>query len=169
MASTSEYVAQLDEAKRLITERIEVRLGRPVPAELVYQSRSGAPGQPWLEPDVGDHLERLSREGATGVVLVPVGFISDHMEVVYDLDTLAAARAEHVGLPATRAATVGTDPRFVEMIRALILERIEAAEGREPLRLGLGRRGPNPDVCRGDCCPAPTRRAPTLPASAERA
>ena len=157
MAATSDYVAQLGEAQRLITERVSARTGRTFPAELVFQSRSGAPGQPWLEPDVGDHLERLAGEGATGVVLVPVGFISDHMEVVYDLDTQAAERAVGLGLPITRAATVGTDPRFVEMIRALIIERIDAEAGRAPVRLGLGGRGPNPDMCRADCCPAPAQ------------
>ena len=159
MASTSDYVAQLGEAQRLIAERVSARLGRVLPSELVFQSRSGAPGQPWLEPDVGDRLEELAAAGASGVVLVPVGFISDHMEVVYDLDTQAAERAAAVGLAIARAATVGTDPRFVAMIRALIIERVDAELGNDPARPGLGVRGPNPDVCRGTCCPAPVRPA----------
>ena len=157
MASTSDYVDQLEEARRLIGERVAARLGRAVPSALVFQSRSGAPGQPWLEPDIGDHLEELAAHGATGVVMVPVGFVSDHMEVVYDLDAQAGARAAALGLPVARAATVGTDPRFVSMICMLILERIDAEIGHDPIRVGLGTRGPNPDVCRGDCCPAPVR------------
>ena len=157
MASTSDYVAQLDEARRLIAERVAARLGRAIPSALVFQSRSGAPGQPWLEPDIGDHLEELAAHGATGVVMVPIGFVSDHMEVVYDLDTQAVERAAALGLPVARAATVGTDPRFVSMIRALTIERVDAAMGRDSLRPSLGTRGPNPDICRGDCCPAPAR------------
>ena len=164
MASTSDYVVQLDEARRLVGDRVATRLGRAIPSGLVFQSRSGAPGQPWLEPDIGDHLEELAAQDATGVVMVPVGFVSDHMEVVYDLDTQAVERAAALNLPVARAATVGTDPRFVAMIRALILERIDAEMGHDPIRLGLGTRGPNPDICRGDCCRAPARPSPAMAA-----
>jgi ferrochelatase len=114
----------------------------------VYQSRSGPPSQPWLEPDIVDHLRALAREGARDVVVAPIGFLSDHMEVVYDLDLEAKARALELGLNMVRAATVGTHPRFVAMIRELIVERAEAAA----LRLHLGTRGCAPDECPQTCC-----------------
>ena len=87
--------------------------GLGLPHDLVYCSRSGAPSTPWLEPDVNDHLEALAESGTRAVVMVPVGFVSDHMEVIYDLDTEAMQTAERLGLAATRAATPGVDPRFV--------------------------------------------------------
>ena len=95
--------------------------------------------------------------GAAGVLMVPIGFISDHMEVVYDLDTQAREKAAELGLPLARSATVGTDPRFVRMIRLLVQERIALATGLEPDRLCVGERGANHDVCPMDCCPAPAR------------
>jgi ferrochelatase len=121
-------------------------LGRPR-WSLAYQSRSGQPDEPWLEPDILDHLKALSDEGARDVVVAPIGFLSDHMEVVYDLDVQARARAEELGLAMARAATVGTDERFVAMIRELVLERASGA----PRRF-LGSRGPAPDVCPQACC-----------------
>jgi ferrochelatase len=149
MATTSPYVAQLEEACRLVTARLD----EPRPFDLVWQSRSGPPTVPWLEPDVNDHLRDLHRRGVEAVVLVPVGFIADHMEVVYDLDTEALATAGALGLRAVRAATVGTDPRFVAMVRQLIEERA-AAPGP---RLALGRLELLPDRCAPGCCPAPVR------------
>jgi ferrochelatase len=111
---------------------------------VVYQSRSGAPGQPWLGPDVLEYLRELAASGAArDVVLAPIGFISDHMEVVYDLDTEARQLCEHLGLNMVRAGTVGADPRFAAMIRELVLERMADA----------GR-----DVCAEDCCPGPRRK-----------
>jgi protoporphyrin/coproporphyrin ferrochelatase len=169
MASTSDYEVQLREACRLVATEVAkrweqfpwgARPGTPDYSqawELVYQSRSGAPGQPWLEPDISDHLAELHTAGAAGVVMVPIGFISDHMEVVYDLDTQALETANQLGLPVERAATVGTDPRFVEMICALIDERQAVGAGQEPVRLCLGDRGPNHDVCPQNCCPMPQR------------
>ncbi|GII83553.1 putative ferrochelatase [Sphaerisporangium siamense] len=115
------------------------------PWDLVWQSRSGPPQVPWLEPDVCDHLEALAAAGAPAVVLVPIGFVSDHMEVVYDLDTEAAAKARELGLPMTRAATAGTHPRFVSMVAELLAE-------------------PEPAACGAACCPAPRR--PGRPESA---
>jgi ferrochelatase len=112
---------------------------RDRPWDLVWQSRSGPPHVPWLEPDVCDHLEELHASGTEAVVLVPIGFMSDHMEVVYDLDVEAAALAEKLGLPLTRAATAGTHPRFVSMIAELLAE-------------------PEPVACAATCCPAPVRR-----------
>jgi ferrochelatase len=117
----------------------------------VYQSRSGPPGQPWLEPDIGDALRGV--EPGADVVVVPIGFISDHMEVLYDLDTEARAIAEERGLHMARAATVGVHPKFLSMICELIRERL--GEGRPQ---AIGRYGPSHDVCRPDCCPAPARR-----------
>jgi ferrochelatase len=145
MAQSSAYVEQLNETCRLISEA----LGRSRDP-LVFQSRSGAPGQPWLEPDIGDWL-RENRPAQ--VVLVPVGFISDHMEVLFDLDTEAREICDELGLQMVRAATAGTHPRFIEMIRKLIVERIEDGSVRE----AIGIRGPNHDFCPANCCPAPER------------
>lgn len=143
-ARTSDYQAQLEETCRLVAERA----GCSNKWQLVFQSRSGPPEVPWLSPDISDHLRDLKEEGVRDVVVAPVGFISDHMEVLYDLDTEARRVADELGLNMIRAATVGTHPLFVKMIRELILERTEGA----PKRF-LGSRGPSPDVCRADCCP----------------
>jgi ferrochelatase len=143
LAASCEYEAELRETAALVA----FPLGRPR-YSLVYQSRSGPPSQPWLEPDIVDHLRALAREGARDVVVAPIGFLSDHMEVVYDLDLEAKARALELGLNMVRAATVGTHPRFVAMIRELIVERIDAAA----LRLHLGTRGCAPDECPQSCC-----------------
>jgi protoporphyrin/coproporphyrin ferrochelatase len=159
MAETSNYVVQLTEASRLVCEAVNQRLGTSYSHQLVYQSRSGAPGQPWLEPDICDHLSAMKEDGAGAVVMIPVGFISDHMEVVYDLDTQAREHASGLGLPVRRAATVGTDRRFVAMIVELIRERIDLAAGLEPSRQAIGQFGPNHDVCPLDCCPMPQRPA----------
>jgi ferrochelatase len=145
MAETSDYVLQLQDAMTLVAER----LGRRLPCTLVYQSRSGLPTQPWLEPDVVDYLATLKARGVMNVVVVPIGFIHDHMEVLYDLDTKARERAEQLGLNMIRAATVGTEPAFVSMIRELILERL----GEQPIRRALGTLGPRRDFCPPDCCP----------------
>ena len=158
MATTSAYVAQLLEATRLVTELAAP--GRD--PDLVWQSRSGPPQVPWLEPDVGDHLAALAANGTRAVVLVPIGFISDHLEVAYDLDTLAAERAAQAGVTLVRAATVGTDPQFVAMIRELIGERHLPGGERPALdptqeRRALGSLGVRPDHCPLGCCPAPRR------------
>ncbi|MGA8114217.1 MAG: ferrochelatase [Actinocatenispora sp.] len=125
-----------------------------IPYDLVWQSRSGPPQVPWLEPDVNDHLTRLRADGVTGVVVSPIGFVSDHLEVVWDLDNEAADTARRLGLDYARAATPGTDPRFVSMVRELVEERRDPAVPRR--RLG---RLPVWDVCPADCCPAPRRPA----------
>lgn len=117
------YVAQHLEVAAAVAAQVAAATGVERPHELVYCSRSGAPHVPWLEPDVNDRLEELAAEGAAAVVLVPVGFVSDHMEVVYDLDTEALASAERLGLPARRAASAGTHPAFVAAIRDLVLAR----------------------------------------------
>nr|MDQ4006537.1 ferrochelatase [Actinomycetota bacterium] len=121
---------------RVVAGEVAARVGESTGTaplwDLVYCSRSGPPQVPWLEPDVNDHLEMLAAEREPGAVLVPIGFVSDHMEVVYDLDTEAAATADRLGLPLARAATPGTDPRFVAMVRDLLVERAAAARGESP-------------------------------------
>jgi ferrochelatase len=143
MASNCAYQDQLTETCRLIAEGLGHSQWK-----LVFQSRSGSPAQPWLEPDICDHLKHLKANGVTDVVIAPVGFISDHMEVLYDLDTEARQLCEEIELNMIRAATVGTHPLFIEMIRELILERMSDA----PVRRALGTRGANHDVCPMDCC-----------------
>lgn len=150
------YLRQHAETARLVARGVGRVLGRPhVPWDLVFQSRSGPAHVPWLEPDVNKHLEALHGSGVPAVVLVPIGFLSDHMEVVYDLDVEAAATAERLGLPLVRAATAGADPRFASAVRELVFERAAALRGEEPERCALGTLGPSHDVCPEGCCPDP--------------
>ena len=156
MADTCDYVKQLHETSRLVAASVGAPSWR-----MVYQSRSGPPSQPWLEPDLCDVLRKLAAaQSAKDVVVVPLGFVSDHVEVVYDLDIQARGVCQQLGLNMIRAATVGTHPRFVRMIRELIDERLAD----HPVRLSLGDLGPSHDVCPPDCCryePArPTRSGP---------
>ncbi len=152
------YVAQHLDVARTVADQVAERTGVDRPHELVYCSRSGSPHTPWLEPDVNDHLEELSAQGAAAVVLIPVGFVSDHMEVVYDLDTEALATAERLGLPARRAASAGTHPAFVAAIRELVLERAASERGEGPEKPTLGERGPVHDCCPLGCCGSGARR-----------
>jgi protoporphyrin/coproporphyrin ferrochelatase len=156
------YVAQHRDVASQVTDRIADETGVRHPHELVYCSRSGPPQVPWLEPDVNDHLEALSAAGVPAVVMVPIGFVSDHMEVVYDLDTEAMATAARLGLPARRAATAGTDPRFVAMVRDLLVERAVVERGADMVRASLGSLGPMWDRCPVDCCPNPRGDRPAL-------
>jgi len=142
MADNCDYAVQLGETSRLVAESVGIK-----DWELVYQSRSGSPHQPWLEPDVCKHLQQLKSDGVDEVVVSPIGFVSDHMEVVYDLDIEARKVSEEIGLNMVRAGTAGTRPTFVKMIRELILERLQGAERRY-----LGDRGPSHDFCLVDCC-----------------
>jgi ferrochelatase len=137
------YPAQLAEAARLVAERVPAARSW----RLAYQSRSGPPSQPWLEPDINDSLADLARAGSRAVVIVPVGFISDHVEVKFDLDVEAAQTARQLGLPMARAATPGTDPRFVAMISELVAERLTGAPP-----LALGSMGVLHEVCPAGCC-----------------
>ena len=146
------YSSQLREASRLVAEAVR---GPRAGFDLVWQSRSGPPAVPWLEPDVNDHLATLADRGVTAVVVSPVGFVSDHIEVLWDLDEEAAATAGKLGLGFARAATVGTDPRFVTMVRRLVTERLDPGAD----RLALGSLGPSHDRCPVGCCPAPRRPA----------
>jgi ferrochelatase len=156
------YVDQHLSVVEEMVERIRQETGRRHRHELVYCSRSGAPHVPWLEPDVNDHLEQLHDAGAAAVVLVPIGFVSDHMEVVYDLDTEAMATAERLGLPAARAATAGVDPRFVATVRDLLLERAAVERGEEVVRAAVGRWPACWDRCAVGCCPNPRAERPAL-------
>ncbi len=145
MAAGCHYEAQLREASRLIAQR----LGLPR-WDLAFQSRSGPPSQPWLEPDIRDWLTGAAAEGARDVVIVPIGFVSDHVEVIYDLDTEARQTCETLGVNMVRAATAGTHPRFVQMIRELIVERTSGSLERPT----IGALPACPDVCPADCCPS---------------
>jgi ferrochelatase len=147
MAQNCRYEAQLLDASQVIANALAVPTDR---WRLVYQSRSGPPHQPWLEPDIADYLHDLHAAGVRSVCIVPVGFISDHMEVIYDLDTEARKLCGDLGILMVRAKTVGTHPRFVQMIRELIEERVKGSSDRP----ALGQLGANHDVCPADCCPS---------------
>ncbi len=148
MSQSSNYVLQLREACQLVCESLGI-----AHSELAYQSRSGPPEQPWLEPDILDVLRRVHAEGQTrDVVVVPIGFLSDHIEILWDLDVEAQQVAGQLGLNMVRAATVGSHPDFVGMVRELILERTAGAPKR-----ALGALGASHDECAADCCPSPRR------------
>jgi protoporphyrin/coproporphyrin ferrochelatase len=151
MADSCAYEAQLIETARLVAESAQHDRW-----QLVFQSRSGPPSQPWLEPDILDHLKALKASGATDVVIAPIGFVSDHMEIVYDLDTEARQLCAQLELNMVRAKTAGTHPAFVKMIRQLILERIES----DRLRRFVGEGQPLPEACAEGCCPKGSVVAP---------
>jgi ferrochelatase len=153
MARTSRYEAQLRAAAAIVAERV----GRER-FELVWQSRSGPPSVPWLEPDIGDHLRALAAQGVTSVVVSPLGFLSDHMEVAWDLDEEARVIAAELGLAYVRAGTPGTHPAFVTAIRELVLEQLEGAPRHALTVLGEG-------TCAADCCPAPARPPAARPSA----
>jgi ferrochelatase len=155
MARSSPYQAQLTASCRLVGDMLEHQRWR-----LVYQSNNASYGrEPWLGPDVNEALREAKAEGVTSVVVAPIGFICDHMEVVIDLDVDAAATARSLGLRMARAATVGTHPAYVAMIRELIVERMTPGAPRR----ALGSLGPSHDRCAPDCClsgrPGPTKPA----------
>ena len=163
------YAAELREAARLISERVR---GASLPYDLVFQSRSGPPSVPWLEPDVNDHLAALAKGALTSgaavpvpsaVVVVPVGFVSDHMEVVHDLDVEAAQTAASLGLPFARAKAPGPTPRFATMVSELVAERLSGtvltSTGPQALgTFGLGAFADGADGCPADCCRYTPRR-----------
>jgi len=149
MARTSDYEKQLRANAALLAERIGHSHW-----DLVWQSRSGPPEVPWLEPDILEHVRALAAERVPGIVIAPIGFLSDHIEVLYDLDEEARALCTELGVPMVRAATIGTHPRFVQMIRELVLERLRGL----PLQ-STGPLPPCPHVCAPDCCPRPERPA----------
>ncbi|GGF32717.1 putative ferrochelatase [Marmoricola endophyticus] len=146
------YVAQHRSVASRVAAGVAEATGTAHDQSLVFCSRSGPPTVPWLEPDVNDHLRARADAGARAVVLAPIGFVSDHMEVIYDLDTEAMATARELGLPCTRAATAGVEPRFVAMVRELLLERAAAERGEDPSRPAVGDLPPAWDRCAPDCC-----------------
>jgi ferrochelatase len=144
MAENCDYVRQLTETAALVSQYLRHPSWR-----LVYQSRSGPPQQPWLEPDVREAIRQTrALTNVTGIVIAPIGFLSDHLEVLYDLDVEARQLCEDLNIPMERAGTVGIHPRFVEMVRELIEERLDPAKP----KLALGQFGPAHDVCPLDCC-----------------
>ncbi len=160
------YVAEHEDVATTVVRHVAERLGVEADRigwDLVYCSRSGPPTQAWLEPDVGDHLRALASAGEQAVVVVPVGFVSDHMEVVHDLDTEAAETAREAGLRFVRAATAGTHPQFVSGLVDLLVERARAERGDDPERPATGALGPAWDVCPAGCCP--NLRTPDKPAA----
>ena len=169
MAANCAYEAQLRETARLVADAVGV-----ADWAIAYQSRSGSPHVPWLEPDIGDHLRAVHERGAEAVVIAPIGFVSDHLEVLFDLDVEAREIADELGLPMARAGTAGTHPAFVAGLADLIVERMTPdaeragarpvrAESRrlrarllsagngaaEPLGRGLGARGEQDERHRG--------------------
>jgi ferrochelatase len=154
------YVTQHNEVAGLVLDGVTEATGVEHPAELVYQSRSGPPTVKWLEPDIGTRLSELAEAGVSAIVVVPIGFTSDHMEVVYDLDVEVREQAEKLGVAYARAATVGANPEFVTAVRELVLER---AESRRPdLREALGELGVSYDLCPPGCCPNPNGPRPAV-------
>lgn len=156
------YGAQHEAVMRGVADTVARRTGVVRPYSLVYCSRSGSPHVPWLEPDVNAHLSSLAEQGVTGVVMVPIGFVSDHMEVVFDLDTEATETARALGLMSARAATAGTHPAFVDAVVDLLGERAAVERGEPVERTSLGPPGPFPDVCAAGCCQRPGSTRPAL-------
>jgi len=157
MARACRYVDQLRESSRLVAESVGCG-----DWELVYQSRSGPPHVQWLEPDIVDHLAAVRSRGVDDVVISPIGFVSDHLEVLYDLDVEAREAAAELGLRLVRASSASTHPAFVRMIRELLEERL----GGLPQRAAVGRYAASHDTCPVDCClpgtgqPSPWAAAP---------
>ena len=150
--SHATYSEQHLDLAAVVAAEVAERLGHDVPWDLAYCSRSGPPSQPWLEPDVNDHLEALAGEGLRSVVLSPIGFISDHMEVAYDLDTEALATAKGLGMTAVRAGTVGTREPFVSGLVDLLLERAALARDEEITEATVGSLPALRSVCAPGCC-----------------
>jgi ferrochelatase len=154
----SAYRRQHEEVARLVAEGAGAKS-----STLAYCSRSGSPHQRWLEPDINDHLRQLVADGVSSVAVVPIGFVSDHMEVIFDLDTEAAQTAAELNLSYVRVATPGVHPAFIAMVRDLLLERAAIDRGESPVCAVVGRRGPNPHVCTADCCPNLRVPLPAVP------
>lgn len=151
-AQRPSYRTQHLDVAALVAAQVGEHLGGAVEWTLAFCSRSGPPSQPWLEPDVNDLLTEMSGAGTRAVVLSPIGFVSDHMEVAYDLDTEALETARELGMSAVRAGTVGVRAAFVEGLVDLVLERAAAERGEDVDRLSAGTLGAWPDVCRPGCC-----------------
>jgi len=152
MAAGCDYVAQLREIAGVVAGRFTQG-----EFDLVFQSRSGPPQVPWLEPDIGEHVRALAARGVRELVVVPLGFVSDHMEVVWDLDHEAKDSAEQLGVTLVRAGTVGEHPLFVAMIRELIEEKL----GIVSTRRTYDGSAPRPDTCVPGCCAYTPGRPPS--------
>jgi ferrochelatase len=163
MARNCDYQRQLGETARLVAEGAGFEPDRWA---MVYQSRSGRPEDPWLEPDILDHVKDLHRRGVRDLLIHPLGFLSDHVEVLYDLDQEARHLCADLGLRMVRSQTVGVHPRFVAMLRELVQERM--GDALEPGPRAVGRFGPSHDVCPETCC-LPPARPPGRPAGADGA
>lgn len=151
MADNCDYVKQLSETSELTARALSI-----TNFKLVYQSRSGPPTQPWLEPDVLDHMRSLTASGVKRVLVHPIGFISDHMEILYDLDTEAKELAQELQMEFVRTSTAGTNPKFARMMVDLVQERLESNNVAE--KKAIGCYGPAPDQCAPGCCSyTPTR------------
>ena len=152
------YVAQHNATATCIFDKVKKGFAGEMPAwSLVYQSRSGAPHIPWLEPDIGDALRTAAESGTSAVIVVPIGFISDHVEVIWDLDHEAKELADRLGLQYSRVKTPGTSHEFISGIVDLIQERQIQGE-----RKALSPIGPWSDSCAADCCPNPRKELPTV-------
>ena len=149
MAANCDYQQQLNEAAAIVNELAGMR----GPYEVVFQSRSGPPSVPWLTPDIDQRIHELAEQGTQELLVHPLGFVADHMEVLFDLDTQSAAAAKEAGVKMVRTPTVGTHPRFVSML----VDLVEEAAGLRADRPSLSKSGPRPDKCNSQCCPAPTR------------
>lgn len=155
------YSTQHQQLMSAIVNQLDQALGRTHRHELVFCSRSGAPGSRWLEPDVNDRMRELSAEGVSAVLLVPFGFISDHMEVIYDLDTEAKATADELGMGFARAATASIHPAFVAIFKDLLIERAAKERGRQVTgAVAFGK--PALDLCGPSCCPNPRSPRPAM-------
>ena len=149
MAANCDYQQQLNEAAAIVNELAGMR----GPYEVVFQSRSGPPSVPWLTPDIDQRIHELAEQGTQELLVHPLGFVADHMEVLFDLDTQSAAAANEAGVKMVRTPTVGTHPRFVSML----VDLVEEAAGLRADRPSLSKSGPRPDKCNSQCCPAPIR------------
>lgn len=153
MADTSPYLQQLDRAVNLVAAGIQEKTGSPHHFSLVFQSRTGPPNQEWLEPDVSDHLKALASRGVRSAVVIPISFISDHMEVIYDLDTLAAKTAHELDIGFARAGTSSDSPQFIEMIIDLTKELLDPSHSAKSLGGFSDLNG-----CSAGCCPTKPNR-----------
>ena len=149
MAANCDYQQQLNEAASIVNELAGMR----GPYEVVFQSRSGPPSVPWLTPDIDQRIHELAEQGTQELLVHPLGFVADHMEVLFDLDTQSAAAANEADVKMVRTPTVGTHPRFVSML----VDLVEEAAGLRADRPSLSKSGPRPDKCNSQCCPAPIR------------
>jgi ferrochelatase len=154
MASTSDYAGQLQKTCDLVAQAVGLTNHK-----LVYQSRSGPPTQPWLEPDILDHIKSLKQQGVSNILVHPIGFVSDHMEVIYDLDHEAKQLADELGIDMVRTKSSGNSPKFAELMGSLVQERLQSemdASTEKPCAIGT----PLPDVCAPDCCAYTPMRPP---------